>query len=186
MNQKTHKNVFVELCHAISYLAPGTKKQLEVKCWLNSNFLIFSNYNYKQFFFNILSYNTDCLNLLPRYDESNEKANRNATIIAISTAIFHSNTTQLKTLVAQGVLKFLSELIQHRIMDDKIISSEIIKQMIDDGHFMQTVLAPIVRSQTKRMINNHVFKKIKQECKNTDEWPILYCSKRMRRQYFLS
>jgi hypothetical protein len=34
-------------------------------------------------------------------------------------------------------------------------------QEIEDGKFMQGVLAPIVRGQTKMMTNNEVFMKIK-------------------------
>jgi hypothetical protein len=59
-------------------------------------------------------------------------------------------------------------------------------QEIEDGKFMQGVLAPIVRGQTKMMTNNEVFMKIKAYYKGNTLWPVLYCPQEMKKMYFLS
>jgi hypothetical protein len=43
-------------------------------------------------------------------------------------------------------------------------------QEIEDDRFMQRILAPIVRGQTKKMTNKEVFMKMKDNYKRTNQW----------------
>jgi hypothetical protein len=59
-------------------------------------------------------------------------------------------------------------------------------QQIEDGRFMQRILDPTVRGRIKKMTNNEVFMKMKDNYKKTNQWLVLCCPKEMKERYFLS